>query len=59
MTDADLRDALHLLDNALSLLRRDRDQTPDQLRRDLRALCLEFDLLRLRLGQPAADEQRN
>lgn len=59
MTDADLRDALHLLDTALSLLRRDRNQTADQLRRDLRVLCLEFDLLRLRLGQPAAHEQRN
>lgn len=59
MTDANLRDALKLLDTAVSLLRRDRTKTPEQLRRELRILSLEFDLLRLRLGQPAAHEARN
>lgn len=59
MTAADLRDAFHLLDSALSVLRGDADQTPEELRRSLRALTREFDLLRLRLGQPAAEEQRN
>jgi hypothetical protein len=58
MTPANVRDALLLLDSAIEILNRPR-QTPAQLRRELQALSIEFDLLRLRLGEPDSALLRN
>jgi hypothetical protein len=59
MTESNLRDAFDLLDSAIDLLHNDRRRSPEEFRRELRALTLEFDLLRVRLRQPAAEELRN
>ena len=58
MTAANVRDALLLLDSAIAILNRPR-QSPTQLRRELEALSIEFDLLRLRMGEPDCVLQRN
>jgi hypothetical protein len=59
MTHADFRDTLHLLDSAIALLHPGRTADPEAIRRQLRTLSLEFDLLRERLGRTTADVQRN
>ena len=56
MTDADFRDTLRLLDTALALLRPRRTLPTADMRRRFRLLSVEFDLLRLRLGQPVNTE---
>lgn len=58
MTAADFRDALHLLDSAIALLRRS-PRPSENSRRELRELSVQFDLLRARLGQPQPEWQRN
>lgn len=58
MTAANVRDALLLLDSAIAILNRPR-QSPAQLRRELEALSIEFDLLRLRMGEPDCVLLRN
>jgi hypothetical protein len=59
MTPVDFRDALNLLDSALALIDRRDHSDPDAVRRRLRSIARELDLLRARLGQPAAELQRN
>ena len=59
MTPENFRDALHLLDSTLALFESRHDTDPFELRRQLRSLSLEMDLLRVRLGQPAAAWERN
>lgn len=59
MTDAEYRDALELLDSATTLLDRLHVTPQQELVRELRRLTVEFDLLKVRLGQPAANLQRN
>lgn len=59
MTPTDYRDTLHLLDTAIGLFSRLESAEPEMLRRKLRELNREFDLLRARLGQPPASLQRN
>ena len=59
MTPSDFRDVLRILDSALSLFERRRFEDPASLQRELRAVSLKLDLLRLRLGQPAVALQRN
>ncbi len=59
MNAADYRDALRLVDHALSLLARPPADDPQALRREFRRLSLETDLLRARWGQTPARLQRN
>lgn len=59
MTATDYRDTLRLLDTALALFSQHQDRQPRRLRRELRQLNREFDLLRARLGQAPAASQRN
>jgi hypothetical protein len=59
MTPSDFRDVLRLLDSALSLFERRWSEHPASLQRELRAVSLELDLLRIRLGQPAVALRRN
>lgn len=59
MTDAEYRDALQLLDSATTLLERLHTTPPCELTRELRRLSVEFDLLKLRIGQPNTNLQRN
>jgi hypothetical protein len=59
MSPADFREVIRLLDSAVSLFERSRHQEPARLRRHVRALTLEFDLLRVRLAQPAGPQGRN
>jgi hypothetical protein len=59
MSPADFREVIRLLDSAVALFERSRQQKPHALRRRVRALTLEFDLLRTRLGQPSAHLGRN
>jgi hypothetical protein len=58
MTETDYRHALILLDTALTLFERRRDR-PEILRRRLRALSLELDLLRAGLRQSRVSLRRN
>ncbi|MEY4938948.1 MAG: hypothetical protein RIQ93_683 [Verrucomicrobiota bacterium] len=58
MTAANVRDALLLLDSAIAILNRPR-RTPTQLSRELRVLSIQFDLLRLRLGESDSVLLRN
>lgn len=59
MTPTDFRETLRLLDTALALVSRHNLDRREWLRRKLRRLGREFDLLRARLGQPPASLQRN
>lgn len=59
MRHADYRDTIHLLNTAVVLLDRHRNGNRRDLRRKLRLLGRQLDLLRLRFGQPSARLQRN
>jgi hypothetical protein len=59
MNAADFRDALRLVDEALSLIARHPQYSPQHLRREFRLLSRQAALLRARWGQPAAKLQRN
>ncbi|WP_414660839.1 hypothetical protein [Horticoccus sp. 23ND18S-11] len=59
MTDTDYRDALRLLDSALQAVGQQDSARTMRLRRRIRALSLQVDLLRARLLQPSARLQRN
>jgi len=59
MTDTDYRDALRLLDSALHAVGQQDSARTTRLRRRIRALSLQVDLLRARLLQPPARLQRN
>lgn len=59
MTVAEFRAALQLLDTATAALHRPETASAGELRRRLRRLAREFNLLRARLGQPDARLQRN
>lgn len=59
MTDDEYREALQLLSRALDVVgKRDSTRTA-RLRKRIRALSLEVDLLRTRLLQPPARYRRN
>jgi hypothetical protein len=58
MTKSDYQHALRILDTTLDLLG-PRAERPIVRRRRLRALTVEFALLRVRLSQPAARLRRN
>lgn len=58
MTEAEYRHTLRLLTTALVLFEQRRDR-PALLRRRLRALTLELELLRAQLRQPRASLRRN
>ncbi len=57
MTDREYRHALHLLNLALELF--ERTDRPAAVRRQLRALSLELDLLRAQFRQVPATSRRN
>lgn len=59
MTETDYRDALRLLDSALQAVGQQDSARTSRLRRRIRALSLQVDLLRARLLQPPARLQRN
>lgn len=59
MSQTDYRDALRLLNEALAIVERRDALQPDHVRRRIRRLSLELDLLRVRLRQPAAYTRRN
>lgn len=59
MTATDYRETLRLLDAAIGLFSRPDPAPPERLRRKLRQLSRDFDLLRARLGQPCASLRRN
>ena len=59
MSDAEYSDALQLLEQATELLR-DRDvATQAQFIYELRRLIVAFDRLRIQIGQPPPELQRN
>ena len=57
MTEQEYRHALHLLNTALALF--ERSDRPASIRRQLRALSLELDLLRAGIRQVPARTARN
>lgn len=59
MTPADFREVIRLLDSAVALFEHSPDDDPVAVQRKIRALALELDLLRVRLGQPSATLGRN
>ena len=59
MSPTDYRDALRLLNTALDVVEKRYAARPAGLRRRLRTLSLELDLLRTRMRQPSARLQRN
>jgi hypothetical protein len=58
MTHTDYRDALQLLESVITLIEARRARH-DRLRRRLRRLSLQADLLRVALGQVPPSSQRN
>jgi hypothetical protein len=59
MTPADYLDALRLLNSSLALVEKQQARSPAALRRRIRRLSLQMDLLRARLRQPPTYLQRN
>jgi hypothetical protein len=59
MSTTDYRDALRLLNTALDVVEKRHVGRPQRLRRRLRAISLELDLLRARLHQPPVSLRRN
>ena len=59
MSATDYHDALRLLNQALDAVEKRHVLRSATLRRRLRSLSLELDLLRVRLQQPPARLQRN
>ena len=59
MNDADYLDALRLLDCAADLLKRQEIASRAELMHELRRLRMAFDALRVQIGQPAPEFQRN
>jgi hypothetical protein len=59
MSHTDYRDALRLLNTALDVVEKRYAAHPGRLRRRLRTISLELDLLRARLRQPSVSLQRN
>jgi hypothetical protein len=57
MTDQEYRHALHLLNKALALF--ERSDRPESIRRKLRELSIELDLLRAGIRQVPAVTSRN
>lgn len=57
MTDQEYQQALHLLNKALALF--ERSDRPENIRRRLRQLSLELDLLRAGIRQAPAVSARN
>ncbi|HVU35557.1 MAG TPA: hypothetical protein VHE61_19110 [Opitutaceae bacterium] len=60
MTIAEYEDVLRLIDSMASLLKKRSSTSASALRRELRQLVLDFELLRAGIGQaPAVRRQRN
>jgi hypothetical protein len=59
MSDADFCAAFRLLERTITLLDTAAGGDPGEHRRAIGRLLLEIDLLRARLGQPAAESRRN
>ena len=59
MSEAEYREAIRLLDRALDVVNKRDGSRTARLRKRIRALSLEVDLLRARLVQPPARLQRN
>lgn len=59
MTPADFNEVLRLLDSALALFERGHHRDPAVFQREMRALSLELDVMRVRLGHRAAMLGRN